>query len=112
MATRKVIIELKASPALAKNFAATFGEPSATLDNRIVPKLENLVWDEEFPVCNLPSNIQTGFDSNINESDNFYDTSADFHFSVAPEDVTYLARGTVDDANLEALDEEVKRIKM
>ena len=109
MEKRKVIIELKSTAGLSRGFEATFGDPEATLDNRLVPKLKSLQWDEDFPVCALPCNIDV--DTEKYDEKNVYDTTAHSSFSMDLSDSTYIVRGTVDADKVKDLEAEVKANK-
>lgn len=103
MAERRVIIEMRYSgERRAGALDAAAGEEAPALVERAVPQLEGFTWDESFPLVEVPGTVER------EEPESAEDVGELFAVDADPEQATYLARGVVEDEDLEALEEAVK----
>ena len=96
--TRRVIVELRHTQGRQNAFAETyFGLTAARLDTGVVPSVANIDWDEDFPLVEIPALVVT------EETADPFDVGLALSVDADPEHSTYLARGTVDEDDLDAL---------
>jgi subtilisin family serine protease len=101
MAERRVIIEMTYSNQRREGALAAEAAEEPALDERAVPELEGFNWDESFPLVEVPGT------TSLDEPEDPRDVGARFTVETAPEQATYLARGVVDDEDLDDLQDAV-----
>lgn len=97
MTGHRVIVELRYSAGrrdLATEVAE--GEAEPHLDSQLVPTLDGLSWDSSYPPVELPAEMPLGDPTNPR------DVSPRATFDTDRTNSTYLVRGTIDDADLDA----------
>lgn len=102
MAERRVIIEMVYSNQRREGALEAAAADEGALAERAVPELEGFEWDESFPLVEVPGTVP------LDEPEDPHDVGERFAIAEEPEQATYLARGVVDDEDLEALEEAVK----
>ena len=96
--SRRVIVELRHSQGRQNAFAHMLASADIPgLDAGLVPGLGDITWDQDFPLVELPANRRT------EESNDPTDVGLRMAVDTEPANSTYLARGTVDDDQLDAL---------
>ena len=96
--SRRVIVELRHSQGRQTAFARMRASADAPhLDSGLVPDLDLINWDQEFPLVELPALRPTA------ESSDPFDIGLRMAVDQDPGNSTYMARGTVDDDQLDAL---------
>ncbi len=96
--SRRVIVELRHSQGRQNAFAHMLASAEAPgLDTALVPGLGEINWDSSFPLVELPAHRKT------EESSDPADVGLRMAVDTEPANSTYLARGTVDDDQLDAL---------
>lgn len=98
MAERRVIIEMTYSNQRREGARAAGAAAGAELEQRAVPELDGLQWDDSFPLVQVPGTIV------LDEPEDPRDVSARFIVDPDVEQSTYLARGVVDDEDLDELE--------
>ncbi len=108
MEKKRIIIELKASTNLKKNFAATFKVDDAKMDKKVVPPIIHFNLDDSFAPLAIPKRVIADLkDEELVK--NLFDTSITEDFSDDLDSSTYLVRGEVDANKLdECYDEAMK----
>jgi hypothetical protein len=106
MSRRNIIIELSHTKRLEDNAFAAMSAPQTGADPQILPKFTSLEYDINYPPVSLPKLTQSDFPEG-----ELYDTRAAFSFDVTPESSTYLVRGSVEEEELAAFEEEARKNK-
>jgi hypothetical protein len=99
MADRRLIVELRYTAERHNLFAsAAAGAPVPLPISAVVPSIDALGWDAQFPPVELPGRIEIG------EPTDPHDVSARFALDDRPESGTFAVRATVDDTDLDRVE--------
>jgi subtilisin family serine protease len=103
---RRVIVELSYQKRIAAVSAAFAETGERAMDTAVLPKLEGISWDEQYPPVPLPGRVE------LSEPEDPKDISARYLPDEDPEHATFLVRGAVeDDAGLAALERSAEKAR-
>ena len=96
---RRIIIEVTHSKQREEFASSQLETAERSLDTKVVPKLDGLHWDKNFPLVELPGRIERTAPQSAQDVSELFTVDTD------PQNATFLARGVVEsDADLQALE--------
>ena len=96
--SRRVIVELRHSQGRQSAFARMVASAEAPqLETDLVPDLDAISWDRDYPLVEIPAMVP------LEETTDPFDVGLRLAVDTEPSHSTYLARGTVDADELDAL---------